>query len=238
MTDLKTLIKDIKETSKQANMEIEGGDHRTKPGREMLRNAALGRIEVLKDTYKTSLNKTAFTIMTNGKGGKKFGELAKDFNALVIDGGEFYRTLAQRCQQTMGTRQTFGLTQFIHLTGELRNWSISNKIDFTPPIFSVDQQATDLAQVTEIVRDLIEKTNGQTPIRTYIEAQALNLALEQEVDTKVVPIVVLNVDIKNQDSLIGTLFRGKGLQVDLNEKEVTPELIKQTFEQVKKLLKG
>ncbi len=238
MSDLKTLIKDIKETTKQANMVIEGGDTRTRPGREMARNAASGKLEGLRDTYKSTLNKSVFTILPSGKGSKEFAKLAKDFDALIVDGNEFYDTLAQRCQQTMGQRQTFGLTQFIALTAELRGFAKSNKIDFVTPVFTTDVQATDLEQVTEIVRDLVEKSIGQTPLKTYIEGQVLNLALEAEADTKVVPVVVLNIASKYQDSLIGTLFRGKGLQVDTNTKEVTPELIKQTFEQVKKLLKG
>lgn len=236
MKDLKSVIKELKDVTKILQQDLEGGDPRTRPGREMLRNQSKEKLETLKKQYKESLNKSVFTIFTTGPKGEEFAKLAETYGALTVDGQEFYRNLAKRCEQTMGASRTYGLTQFLTLTSELRMWAQDVGLKFKDLELATDQQAGTTEAVLEIVKKSIEATNGSTLLKCYLENQVLNLALEQEADTKVVPVVVLNTT--EQESLIGTLFRGKGLTLDTNKSEVNEELVSKTFEQIKKLLKG
>lgn len=237
MSDLKTLIKELKETQKAANQDLASGDPRTLPGRTMARNAALEKVSKLEENYKAALLQSVFTLLPIGSNSGKFAELANEAGAVVVDGSEFYKTLAKRCQQTMGAN-VFGLTQFMALNTEVKNWAKSNKVDFTSLNFSTDLNTSNLNDIVNVVRELVEKDNGQRLVKTYIEGQVVTQSLEQEVDSKVVPVVILNTTQNEQASLIGTLFRGKGLTIETDNQEVNSEFITKTFQSVKKVLKG
>lgn len=239
MSDLKTLIKELKDATTLVNTDLSGTDFKTRPGREMAKNQAALKINDLREEYKESLMKTVFTLFPIGKGSSKFSDLAKlEGGALVVDGEEFYTNLATRVQQTMGPSKTFGLTQFIVLSTALRNWGVENEVDVMALNFSVDTITPTLRDVINTVRNLVEKTNGQSLVKTYVEGQVVTQALEQEVDSKVVPVVILNTTQDEQPSLIGSLFRGRGLTIDTETHEVTEEFVTKTFKQIQKQLKG
>lgn len=239
MSDLKALIKELKETTKLAKADLSVVDPRTRPGHEMARNQAEAKLPELRKAYIDAFGQSVFVLLPTGKNAKTFGELAaQEGNAIVVDGSDFYKTLAARCQQTMGTSQMFGITQFITLRLHLSNWCRDNNVKMDDLSFTNDTVTNSSDEVLSKVRELVEKTNGQRLLKTYIEGQVVEQALNQEVDSKVVPVVILNTSQDEQASLIGTLFRGKGLTVDTENQEVKEEFVNKTFKQVQKILKG
>ena len=239
-TDLKTLVKQVKELSRLATQGLEGVDPRMRPGRENQKRQAQDELGPLKTSYKQALNKAAVTIFVNGPGANQFAILAHEAGAVVVDYADFYENLAKRCFAALGARQTFGLTQYTILISELRMLSDSQNWDFKfvhPTPLVNEPPCSTLEQTVGIVKELVESVNGTNLVKRFLEDQALSGALKEELDSKVIPVVVLNSNKTEQESLIGTLFRGKGLTVDTDD-EVTQQTITKTFEQIKKLLKG
>jgi hypothetical protein len=239
MTDLKTVVKELKESTRLANQDLTGAERSTRPGREMQKNQAALKVVELRKTYGDALKQSVFTLFPVGKNSSTFAQLATQVGgAVVVDGGEFYTNLGKRVQQTMGNSDNFGLTQFIVLNTALRSWGVENKVDVMALNFSTDTVTPTLNDVIDTVRKLIEKDNGQTLVKSYIEGQVITQALEQEVDSKVVPVVILNTTHNEQTSLIGSLFRGKGLTIETDNHEVNEDFVTKTFKQVQKQLKG
>jgi len=239
MSDLKTLIKELKETTNLAKTELLGSDPRTRPGHEMARNQAMEKLPTLRKAYMDAFGQNVFVLLPTGKNANTFGELAvQEGGAIVVDGSEFYKNLAGRCLQTMGVHQTFGVTQFVTLRVQLHTWCRENNVRMEDLNFENDTVTKGLSEIVKKVRELVEKTNGQRLLKTYIEGQVVEQALNQEVDSKVVPVVILNTSEDEQASLIGTLFRGKGLIVETDNQEIKEEFINKTFKQVAKILKG
>lgn len=239
MSDLKALIKELKDTTNLAKTELLGSDPRTRPGHEMARNQAIEKLPALRKAYMDAFGQNVFVLLPTGKNAKTFGELAQqEGGAIVVDSSVFYKSLAARCQQTMGVHQTFGVTQFVTLRTQLHTWCRENNVRMEDLNFANDTITKTSAEVYNKVKELVEKTNGQRLLKTYIEGQVVEQALNQEVDSKVVPVVILNTSEDEQASLIGTLFRGKGLIVETDNVEVKEEFVNKTFKQVQKILKG
>lgn len=238
--DLKTLAKTLKDTTLAANRDLsEIAQNRDLapmlPGHTMMKNQAIEKLPELRKQYREALTQNVFVFLPLGAGSDRFAEFAKsEGNAMVVDGSEFYTTLAKRCQETMGNTKTFGLTQFLTLQQELKVWARASDVNLQPLSFSFDTITPTLADVVKTVREIVEKSNGQSLIKSYIEEQVVTTAMNQEVDSKVVPVVILNAEDTQSHS---DYFRGKGLIVDTST-NVTEEFVNKTFKQALKILKG
>lgn len=235
--DLKTLAKQLRDTTAMANKDLstmaQDRDQRhLVPGHTMMKNQAIQALPEVRKAYREALANNVFVFAPQGANSAQFAEFAKaEGNAMVVDGGEFYTNLAKRVQETMGPTKTFGITQFLTLQQELKIWARDNDVLLQPLNFGNDTITPTLADVTNMVREIVEKSNGQSLIKTYIEDQVVTAAMNQEVDSKVVPVVILNADSHSN------YFRGKGLQVDTTT-NVTEEFVNKTFKQALKILKG
>jgi hypothetical protein len=237
MTELGKILEELHSTQKLAEADLENTDPRTRPGREMLKNQAVEKLNTVKAQAAEAVKKAAFTLCVNGPGAMNFALIAEDKGAVVVDSSTLYKTLAQRCWLTIGPRKMFGFTQFSVLQSELRQWAKADKVEFKLETTGLDVPVDTFEDVVREVKKAIEASNGLSILKHDIETRALNLVLTEEVESKVVPVILLNTNENDQSSLIGTLFRGKGLTINTDQ-EVTETTVTKTFEQIKKTLKG
>lgn len=234
--ETKQLLKSLKDTEAIANQTVDG-DYRTRPGREAAKNQANFQLAGLRTEYLAALKNSVFTVLTDGKNQAHFAELAVAKGALAVDGSSYYQNLTTLCRKTMG-RNTFGLTQYMVVGTQMKLLADLMGFKYEMPAYTQDHEAPTTEDVVQSVRAIVEGAgNGFAFLKADIENQVLTLALKDEVDTKVVPVVVTNVAAKDHDNLISTLFRKKGLSVN-TDKEVTEETVIKTFESIKKQLKG
>jgi hypothetical protein len=236
---LKTLFKEYKETEKVALMNTEGVDFKTKPGREMLKASAQEKLKSLNSELQKEVTQSVFTVMVGGTGAQDLATLAaKNSDAIAVDANEVYQKLAERCLETMGSSKTFGITQFLALRFELTLLGTKFQKPFSLGDFKSDMYAPTSKDVSSVVESMVKSANGLNLAKAYIEDQTLTKVFENELDSKVIPVFVLNVKDEDQAELGGVLFRGKNISVNVSKEEVNQESVTSIFEQIKKNLKG
>lgn len=240
MSDLKSLIEEIKETQKAADFVLENAERATRPGLTAAKNAATAKLPNLKNSYKESLIKSSFMIITTGNLAQEFAELAKKSGAVVVDCNKAYKSTVDRCEASLGRDRLFGLTQHQIVMSELRMIASEKDVQVKLPQPNLnDTKCDSKSDVENMVKNTIKSSNGLNLVKMDVEDQAVNQALELGLDSKVIPVVVLNAAPEEQQDLLNQLFRGKGLLLNTDEKEeVNQQLVVKTFEQIKKSLKG
>lgn len=240
MNNLKTLLKEYKETKALAEINLENTDPRFRPSREMLKTDAINKIDTFKSNLGKEFSKAAFSIFPSGPCQEEFAKLAADQGAIVVDANEMYAKLGQRCWETMGVSRSFSATQYSTLISELRMLAAELKIDFNLPTFVSSEYAPELDNVINTVKTLVETANQKNIVKVYIENQVYQKAIEEEIDGKVLPVVLLNVVPSEMQKLTVALFSGngvRGMSVETTSENVNEELITTTFKQISKLIK-
>lgn len=237
MSDLKTILKEYKQTYQLATDDLSKFDFRTRPGREMLKNQAVEKLDELKDKYLTELKRTVFLIFPTGSKAQAFAELAEVENAMVVDASAMYVSIATKLRQSM-TGTSFTVNQFFLMNEQLRTICETLEVDYKEPEWTNDLSFKTFEELVDIVRNFDEATNGQTIVKAFLENLISFTALQKESTTKVNVVVVLNE--KEPQKLANTLSNNKKfLEVNTDKEEVVDtNFVIKTFEQIKKIIKG
>jgi hypothetical protein len=223
---MKELLAQYNAAKKIASEEI-GGDYRTRPGREMLRNQARSQLPELEKKLNTAFQKVGFPVFLDGPGVESFFKLASDVtDTVLVDFNQATHEIQSGVDAAMGHRfREFSPASFAVMLREIRQAASTLGLTSIPNINydGVECLATK-KEVAECVNRYIIKYLGAGFLAEILTKEALQQLLVKGCSNPVVPVLLTNVPVAVRDDVTPKLFQGKVLEVeaktDVTEKDV------------------
>jgi len=241
MSDLKSIVQELSENKKAIEAEILG-DLTTRPGRLMRQQDAIRAQPELEAKYLKAFDQTVVLAFVSGTADQQnsLSEAAKELGAMVVDGEECYRLLADRTRQTMSIANLFASAQYNAIVKELSDYGRATGEEFEISLSAMDNvEINSDSQLHAVVKGIVELANGKKLQQSYLKGAVHKTALAEKIKDKVTVVLVKNVPETEQDWLGKTLFRSKYIKhtVAKEPESYNSEALKM-FNDIKKYLKG
>lgn len=210
---LKQLMKEYDEAEKFANADLSSWPVKTLPGAQMRQRECKELVDTLAGKYADAVGDVIVTIFTTGprSAQEAFAEIAKvEAETIVADSQSLYARLSGRCEESMGDRRTFGVTQLGILIGELTE--VGRELNARnipiPKIFDVTHCKTQ-QDVIDTVRNLVRGVVADALNMSSLSREVVKKALAIRYTKSVVPVVVIGASEEELGPLSKELFPGR-----------------------------
>jgi hypothetical protein len=237
--EVKKLLEEIELTENVANEDIAGWDPRTVIGKQMSKNQAATRLDVLRDQYRQALAEAAVGILLDASPDlqQEYAAFAEDeAGTITVDANEMYLQIGKRVFPSIGRDKLFTATQSALMFETIEEIAVHVQAPLTltapvgTPHNSIVQNEQECAN---LIRDTIRKAIGDGLLKLYIEKQVIEKALAVRYNSNVVPVVVVNATPAEVVGLEKALFMGRNFPVKLTG-NVSKESVLKSLRQIKK----
>lgn len=238
MTDTKTLVKELRETKRHADIDLEALPYQTRASLTSLKRDAQERYEKLKTEYFGRVRSNTLGVFLFGEPARvtEFARIAsEEAGMVVLNGAAMYEELVAKVEPSLGPAREFGPTQ---LQGLLRALSDLQKgLDIrsmvTPRLSEIavvpDTQAT-VAYVRKLVRDVV----GDDLLRVYLDRKVNEAAVEMQFAGNTFPVAVTGLEPSEVASLAALFSSSHSVEVGTSEDgEVTQQYVLKQLEALK-----
>ena len=240
--NLENILGDLDATKKMASINPDEPQYaRTRAGIQTAVMQAQGKVEALKTEYGATVQKNGVAIFLYGPPDKtqEFAALVSGMGeAVVIDGAELYKRIADRIEPAIGRDRSINAEHVAMMHRALGEISKEISVWLSRVVsFSTQNVVKDGAATLEYVRNSIRNELGDELNSTYLKSVLAREALKIRYMGYVAPVIILNVTPEESVGL-GLLF-GKGRSnVEIAADDVINEdYIKKSFKGVQKNIK-
>lgn len=240
--NLETMVKDIQETKRLAELDIEAASWQTRPSLTNMKVEARERLEKLVTDYTKAIrgNSVGIFLFGDPKDVRKFAEIAaEEAGTFAVEADELYQNLAAAVEPSLGASREFGGLQLQGLIAALRqSCKDLNVLRMALPTMTDTPVVRDrqelLNQIKRLVRSAVGDDLGRVSLDHNVNAQAIASGFSGGT----LPVVILNAEQDEVASYAVLFTNSISITVSTAEDgEVTKETVLKQFSGIKKKLK-
>lgn len=196
--DLKQLVKQLADTRKLANTDLEAVHRNVRPSMTMMVNDAKDRLEKLKHEYSQYLRSNTLGLFLFGDPSRvnKFFEIAAEEAGMnLIQGDTLYQRIADRVEPSLGMSREFGPTQMQMMIQELDDIAKEMGIRRMDKPRLAELSATpDRISLVAYIRKLTRAVLDDELLRLFLDRRINEMAIDQQFAGKSFPLCVVGLD--------------------------------------------
>lgn len=240
MSDLEIALKAYRDTVATATLNLDDVPLRVRAGKESQKRQAEANLVAMLKLYAIELRKASFGVAVTGPSAAEFVKLFKEETetALVVNGAQIYKRIADRVFPAMGSNREFGVSHYSMMITELR--VIADELDIASmpsPKWTEPVNVADEGGLLNHVRNMVDSSAGVELTSLYLSRQIVSEGLAFKSDEPTVPVLVTGLEPKTADELLSKTFpEGRFTLVKTKEvttKEDVLEVIKTIKQQIK-----
>ena len=234
MSTLKEILEKLKDKRAEAAIDAEGLNPKVRSmGEGIIRNAKREIVELEKQ-YKKEVSKHALIIGVTGPGASKFAEIAKeDFKTLSVDymGSVKYLTASI---EKRGGRKTYGSQEHFMLMTELNQIKVKSDMVKLPQPQIGPHDGVWEQPIADAINKMFVRNYGGGFYSAITLREIETQALKEEFSGKTLPVVVYNLDVPVDT----TMLREPYENIETTSEDITKEFVKSVLMSVKNKLKS
>lgn len=236
---LNEALTNLATTEEEANLSLEDFEPKYRPGHEMRKRQAKGRLPAVRLEVKKAMMENSFPVFLFGKNSEKFIELSKaQVDSVTVDFGATVKEMTDSVRQSVGPHKEFGPSQFATMMRAIR--VTGQKIGFESFPANFNWTGTQVVNTNEdvdaVLFTYITKYLGGTFLAALIEEASVDKVKSTPVTTPTVLTFITNFPEQFVDD-VGTKYM-KGVFVSVNtDEDVNEDFVLNTFKEIKKKMK-
>ena len=238
MKTMNELVKELVETEKLANVDLEAWDWRTRPSMTSTVRDAQERLADLKKTYFARVSEMTLGVFVFGSHAAEWAAISEAENGgIVIHADAIYNRIADMVEPVVVDSKEFSTTAMTKLIEGMANTGREFGVSaFNMPKFRGGPIANRAALVDHI-RNIIRDTLGDDLTRMSVTRELQRKIYEKKFDGNAValPIVVIGLSDAEEAESLESAFNKFGAKVNADEVP-TVESVLEVFASIKKRL--
>lgn len=236
MSKIKETLSKLNQAKVNATIDVEG-DPRTRPGREMVRNAAMADLPQLRLDYRAALREVMSVTLVVGPHDKveKFKEVVEDEGSsiMVENASALYENLAREVETTFGRVREWTSTQHSRLINELTvAMSKYGILEMDSPPMGTIHTLDSFEDLVALIKRNVYLAVGPLLTALEIEEAAFQEAEAVDYSPPILSVVVFGVDDTDAKSL-GENF-SRLFVIDLEKSTPTKATLISTYKSIQK----
>lgn len=209
--DIKDIIKDIKTTTKEANIKYDDVPYAARGAYGIKIREAQDKLPSLKEELKQAIipNKLTAVFATGSK--RTINEVSnfiQENGGITLNASALYDSVTDAVEATYGTHRTFGVTQFVAMMNQLRTIAADLGCEVFQPDFKGSMEIVCKTKQDTLahVREIIKKFISDELNRKFLTKSLMDSILSGTVDTKQVAVLVTGTQSLEDKAILAALF--------------------------------
>lgn len=211
MRDIKEIIKDIKLTRKDANINYEDVPYAARGAYGIKIREAQDKLPGLYAELKSAVIPGKLTALYAAGSKKIIAEVCnfiEENGGLAIDSNGLYEAITDVVENTYSKNRTFGVTQFVAMMEELKATAHLLDCEVFQPDFKASMEVIckDRQATLQHLRGIIKEFISDELNRKFISKAILDAVMSGQVDTKQIAVVVTGAVSLEDKAVLAALF--------------------------------
>lgn len=240
MKTMKDLVEQIVETSKIANIDLEGWPRISLPSIMSTVVDAKARLEVLKVEYYELVSKATIGIFVFGSDGSDevFATIAAaEGGTMTIHADALYQRMADLITPVIPDSKEFNINAFSKLAQGLAEVGRDLELKAMDMPKFVPLKVTNRAALVEHVRNTVRDALGDDLNRLYVSKEIQRKAFEMKFKGSALPVVIIGLGSADEATKLEATVAKFGAKVVTEPGNVTKQEVLDTFQTIKDRLK-